>query len=414
MEYRSHTNFSEVWHVGGDAYTAVAVAKKTGTGSWVVYNIFRDHLGTITHLKNGSSIDEYSYDAWGRRRDKDNWSYTLSGEPALSADRGFTGHEYLEDFNLYNMNGRLGVYPDECNESGNPVLGRFLSPDPYIADPSFTQSYNRYSYVLNNPLKYNDPTGELPLWALWGIATAGNWLFGGLDNWLNKGISFKQSFSTANNPIVFSGNYHPGSNSWSNTQVNAHRLVGAMANSERGVHSYVAGFSGMGRNGEGPLFTSTPFDQFVGESPLAGAVAAVKNVDAVSGPAIDVGPYEGRYWRHGMPTEYYVGNNILVVSVSNHTYLNILNDQLKYDFFRKLYSSTPYLSRNYRFHPVNTDLSYSMGLMTFWSYLVLDAPLWTPHTFRNAHEGCIRAMEFSRSNHHKKLLRYYRNYHIIK
>jgi len=177
LEYRSHTYFSEVWQVGGDAYTAVAVAKKTGTGSWVVYNIFRDHLGTITHLKNGSTIDEYSFDACsvklrfckpcetkplaehipksvavreGRRRDKDNWSYTLSGEPALVADRGFTGHEYLEDFNLYNMNGRLY----------DPVLGRFLSPDPYIADPSFTQSYNRYSYVLNNPLKYNDPTGE--------------------------------------------------------------------------------------------------------------------------------------------------------------------------------------------------------------------------------------------------------------
>lgn len=160
-EYRSHPNFSEVWQVGGDAYTAVAVAKKIGTGSWVVYNIFRDHLGTITHLKNGSTIDEYSYDAWGRRRDKDNWSYTLSGEPALFADRGFTSHEFLSDFNLYNMNGRLY----------DPVLGRFLSPDPYIADPSFTQSYNRYSYVLNNPLKYNDPTGEFP-WLAAGIFAA--------------------------------------------------------------------------------------------------------------------------------------------------------------------------------------------------------------------------------------------------
>jgi RHS repeat-associated protein len=176
---------------------------------------------------------------------------------------GFTGHEFLEDFNLYNMNGRLY----------DPILGRFLSPDPYIADPSFTQSYNRYSYVLNNPLKNNDPTGELPLWALWGIASAGNWLFGGMDNWLNKGMSFKQSFSTANNPIVFSDNYHPGSNSWSNSQVNAHRLVGAMANAERGVHSYVAGFNGMGCYPEGPLFTTTPFDQFVGDSPLAGGVA---------------------------------------------------------------------------------------------------------------------------------------------
>jgi hypothetical protein len=83
-------NFSKGWQVGGDAYTAVAVAKKIGTGGWVVYNIFRDHLGTITHLKNGSTIDEYSFDAWGRRRDKDDWKYTLSGEPALFADCGFT------------------------------------------------------------------------------------------------------------------------------------------------------------------------------------------------------------------------------------------------------------------------------------------------------------------------------------
>ena len=90
-----------------------------------------------------------------------NRSYTLSGEPALFADRGFTGHEFLSDFNLYNMNGRLY----------DPVVGRFLSPDPYIADPSFTQSYNRYSYVLNNPLKYNDPTGEFP-WLAAGIFAA--------------------------------------------------------------------------------------------------------------------------------------------------------------------------------------------------------------------------------------------------
>jgi hypothetical protein len=87
-------------------------------------------------------------------------------------------------------------------------------------------------------------------------------------------MSFKQSFSTANNPVTFSANYHPGSNSLSNTQVNAHRLVGAMANAERGVHSNVAGFSGMGRYGDGPMFTTTPFDQFVGESPLAGGVAS--------------------------------------------------------------------------------------------------------------------------------------------
>ena len=134
-----------IW-IGGDAYSAVALARKVGSGSWEVFNIFRDHLGTITQLKSGSTIYEYSYDAWGRRRDKDTWGYTLSGEPDLIAGRGFTGHEELTDFNLTNMNGRLY----------DPVAGRFLSADPYVQASGF----NRYSYPLNNPLKFMDPSGN--------------------------------------------------------------------------------------------------------------------------------------------------------------------------------------------------------------------------------------------------------------
>jgi hypothetical protein len=47
------------------------------------------------------------------------------------------------------MNGR--VY--------DPWLGRFLSPDPFVQAPTYSQNYNRYSYALNNPLKYIDPSG---------------------------------------------------------------------------------------------------------------------------------------------------------------------------------------------------------------------------------------------------------------
>ena len=47
------------------------------------------------------------------------------------------------------MNGR--VY--------DPKLGRFLSADPFVQAPANTQSYNRYAYVLNNPLSYTDPDG---------------------------------------------------------------------------------------------------------------------------------------------------------------------------------------------------------------------------------------------------------------
>lgn len=42
----------------------------------------------------------------------------------------------------------------------DPQLGRFLSPAPYVQDISNPQNLNRYSYCLNNPLKYTDPTGE--------------------------------------------------------------------------------------------------------------------------------------------------------------------------------------------------------------------------------------------------------------
>jgi RHS repeat-associated protein len=42
----------------------------------------------------------------------------------------------------------------------DPVLGRFLSPDPYVQEMDFSQNFNRYSYCWNNPLRYNDPSGE--------------------------------------------------------------------------------------------------------------------------------------------------------------------------------------------------------------------------------------------------------------
>ncbi|VVM18114.1 hypothetical protein BSPWISOXPB_1307 [uncultured Gammaproteobacteria bacterium] len=63
--------------------------------------------------------------------------------PALT-NRGFTGHEHIDEMGLIHMNGR--VY--------DPQIGRFLSADPYIQSPYNTQSYNRYSYTINNPLKY--------------------------------------------------------------------------------------------------------------------------------------------------------------------------------------------------------------------------------------------------------------------
>jgi hypothetical protein len=122
--------------IGGDAYTAPFVAVKTNTGVQVYYYLLRDYLGNITHQLDMSNnvVAEYSFDAcsvklgfWeqsepkiivelipksvtireGRRRDKDDWTYTLNGEPELLASRGFTPHEWLPWFNLYNIPSRL-------------------------------------------------------------------------------------------------------------------------------------------------------------------------------------------------------------------------------------------------------------------------------------------------------------------
>jgi len=63
--------------------------------------------------------------------------------------RGYTGHEMLDDLGLVHMNGR--IY--------DPLLGRFLSADIKIQNPLSLQSYNRYSYMMDNPLSGVDLDG---------------------------------------------------------------------------------------------------------------------------------------------------------------------------------------------------------------------------------------------------------------
>ena len=88
-------------------------------------------------------------------------------------DRGYTGHEHLPEFALINMNARLY----------DPVLGRFLSPDPFVQAPDLSQSFNRYSYCLNNPLLFIDEDGEF-----WNFIIGA--IIGGFVNWATHGFQF--------------------------------------------------------------------------------------------------------------------------------------------------------------------------------------------------------------------------------
>ena len=108
---------------------------------------FTDYQGSILSMfdKDGANVFKASYDAWGQQ------SVTVN---TIGLRRGYTGHEMLPEFGIINMNGRLY----------DPVLGRFFSPDPFVQMPGSPQGFNRYSYCLNNPLKYTDPSGH----AIWG------------------------------------------------------------------------------------------------------------------------------------------------------------------------------------------------------------------------------------------------------
>lgn len=143
----------EKLYIGGDVYTAFAVYIKEA-GAWTINYICRDYLGSITHITdaNGTLRQELSYDPWGRLRNPVNHVvYNNGTEPKLLLDRGYTGHEHLLAHNLINMNARLY----------DPVLCRFLSPDPFIQNPSLVDNYNRYTYAMNNPFRFTDPSGEI-------------------------------------------------------------------------------------------------------------------------------------------------------------------------------------------------------------------------------------------------------------
>lgn len=117
---------------------------RKNNGYSLPYIVTKDVLGSVVSIYGGDVKQVFSatYDAWGKQ------TVTMN---KIGFIRGYCGHEMLNDYQIINMNGRLY----------DPVLGRFLSPDNYVQTPDFSQNYNRYSYCLNNPLKYTDPSGEL-------------------------------------------------------------------------------------------------------------------------------------------------------------------------------------------------------------------------------------------------------------
>ena len=115
----------------------------------VAYYYHEDDLNSSTALSSGGTtgtqIEVDAYYPFGR-------VMTASPQASFKVSRQFTGQIKDDDTGLYYYNAR---YYD-------PELGRFIQPDTEIPDLSNPQSYNRYSYCVNNPLRYTDPTGHGP------------------------------------------------------------------------------------------------------------------------------------------------------------------------------------------------------------------------------------------------------------
>jgi len=136
----------------------IAVNTRRSNNTTELNYLHRDHINSTTAITDANGIvkERLSYDVFGKRRNDASWKAASTLESIVSSTsissvtrRGYTEHEFLQGVGLIHMNGRVF----------DPELGRFLSADPFVQFKQNQQSFNRYSYVLNNPLSFTDPSG---------------------------------------------------------------------------------------------------------------------------------------------------------------------------------------------------------------------------------------------------------------
>jgi RHS repeat-associated protein len=110
-----------------------------------LYYPLYDHLGSTSLL-----TDESGEQAGGTIRYYPYGRYRVAPTTGDITDRGFTGHKHNNYIKLVDMKAR---WYDQA-------IGRFISPDTIVPDPANPQSFNRFSYVNNNPIRFVDPSGR--------------------------------------------------------------------------------------------------------------------------------------------------------------------------------------------------------------------------------------------------------------
>jgi RHS repeat-associated protein len=153
-------------------------------------------------------------------------SSIADGIDSQTDNKGYTGHEMLGQLDLVHMNGR--IY--------DPLVARMVSADPFIQDPEHSQSYNRYTYVWNNPTNLTDPTGFMA--AMENMEGSENHSYDP-----DKGGKKKESTNVVVMPV---SSCPPGATCISDTKGRLYVFVGTFSNENLGAKGSKDGTGGNG------------------------------------------------------------------------------------------------------------------------------------------------------------------------
>lgn len=257
-----------ITYLDGDPYSASYIKKETIENGTLTdkqnYFLHRDNLRSIIAISatDGKIIEQRRFDAWGNLKSIIDKNGNKISEPKALAnyepiiDRGYTGHEHLWKVGLINMNAR--IY--------DPILRKFLSPDILVADPYNTQNYDRYGYVMNNPLSTVDLDGNEALtlaaaavYMVYAVAIAVTTKM--VMNAIN-GVEFWYGIGKSATVGAISGVISMGIGSVA-TSLFSEALTFGKALFEAGMHAYTAGIMSVADGGS------------FGSGALSGAVSSL-------------------------------------------------------------------------------------------------------------------------------------------